>query len=323
MTRPENSVLQGVVPIIPTPFRADESIDFDALARCVRFAAACGFNAACLPAYASEFYKLSENERQQVVETAVRAADGSVGVIAQSNHPSAQHAASLAKRHEQMGASVISFALPRQFALGEQDLLDYSRAICDATGLPVLIQDFNPGGPTVGANFAACLVEACPNFRYLKLEEPLMGSKVRAIVRATGGEIGVLEGWGGMYTVELISDGICGLMPGLGPADLLQRVWNLVYHGEREAAMEIFQSVLPQLVFSLQNLEFWLFVEKKLLAARGIIPESSSHVRQATRSPDPSAIRHALWLNDRLLKQLDRIGLARNPESSSVERGDV
>ncbi len=313
MTRLENSILHGVIPIVPTPFRADESIDLDALAACVRFAAECGFNAACLPAYASEFYKLSEAERLQVVETAIAAADGRIGIVAQSNHPSARHAAELARRHEQLGASVISFALPRQFAITEQDLIDYSREICDATRLPVLIQDFNPGGPTVGAEFAARLHEACRNFRYLKLEEPLMGSKVRAIIRATQAAVGVLEGWGGMYMMDLIPDGVVGLMPGLGPADILHRVWDLAYRGERDAAMDIFQVVIPQLAFSLQNLEFWLFVEKKLLAARGIIPESSAIIRRATRTPDASAVRHALWLNERLLRLLDRLGLEKHP----------
>jgi 4-hydroxy-tetrahydrodipicolinate synthase len=313
MARPEHSILHGVIPIVPTPFRADESIDFDAHAACVRFAVACGCNALCLPAYASEFYKLSEDERLKLVESAITAADGRIGLVAQSNHPSAKLAASLAARHEQLGASVISFALPRQFALAEQDLLDYAREICDATRLPVLIQDFNLGGATVGAEFAARLNAMCPNFKYLKLEEPLMGAKVRAIIRATSASVGVLEGWGGMYLMDLIPDGIVGLMPGLGPADLLGRVWDLAYRGEREAAMEIFQAVLPQLTFSLQNFEFWLFVEKQLLAARGIIPEASSVVRRAGRSPDPSALRHALWLNERLLRLMDRIGLARNP----------
>jgi dihydrodipicolinate synthase/N-acetylneuraminate lyase len=55
--------LRGVVPIIPTPFRADESIDEAGLAACVRFAVRCGVGAVCLPAYASEFYKLTEAER--------------------------------------------------------------------------------------------------------------------------------------------------------------------------------------------------------------------------------------------------------------------
>jgi 4-hydroxy-tetrahydrodipicolinate synthase len=181
----------------------------------------------------------------------------------------------------------------------------------------VLVQDFYPGGSCVAGDFAVRLHQACPNFRYIKLEEPLAGAKVRDIVRATGGEVGVLEGWGGMYMMELISDGIVGLMPGLGVSDLLARVWDLVFRGEREVAMDIFQTVLPQLVFSLQNLEFWLFVEKQLLAARGIIDESSAFVRQATRVPEPAAIRQALWLNERILRTLDKLEMPRNPDGQA------
>jgi dihydrodipicolinate synthase/N-acetylneuraminate lyase len=75
--------LTGAVPVIPTPFQEDESIDYDALASCIEFAARVGVSAVCLPAYASEFYKLSESEREQIVETAVRAAAGRVSVILQ------------------------------------------------------------------------------------------------------------------------------------------------------------------------------------------------------------------------------------------------
>ena len=123
--------LRGVIPIIPTPSRADESVDLAGLARCVRFAIDCGACAICLPAYASEFYKLTETERLQVITTALEASEGRLPVIAQSNHPSARVAAELGRRYEQMGAGVISFALPRQFAVPAQDLLDYCRTICD------------------------------------------------------------------------------------------------------------------------------------------------------------------------------------------------
>lgn len=311
MSDSDTHALRGIVPIVPTPFRADDTIDYAALADCVRFATAREYSGVCLPAYASEFYKLSENERLLAIETAVEAASGRTRIVAQSNHPSAYHAAELARRHEQIGASVIAFALPRQFNLHEQDLLEYSKRVCDATRLPVLVQDFHPGGSCVAGDFAAKLHDVCPNFRFLKLEEPMAGQKVRDVVRATSGEVGVLEGWGGMYMMELISDGIVGVMPGLGVSDLLQRVWELAYRGERDLAMDTFQSVLPQLVLSLQNLEFWLFAEKKLLAARGIISESSAFVRQATRRPDPNLVRQALWLNERLLHCLDRLDISR------------
>ena len=222
-------------------------------------------------------------ERRQLVETAIQSAAGRVAVIAQSNHPSARCAAELGARHQDMGADLISFAIPRQFAVPDADLLDYCRTICQSVSLPVLIQDFNPGGSTIGGDFARRLLDDCDNFRYLKLEEPLMGAKVQAIRQATSDRIGVLEGWGGMYMLDLIPAGICGLMPGLGPADLLQRVWQLCRDDQLDEALNLFQVALPQLVFSLQSMELFVRLEKELLATRGVLLDASTNVRSPTR----------------------------------------
>ena len=304
-----DTILQGVVPIIPTPFTRDEAIDYEALGKCVRFAAASGLSAACLPAYASEFYKLSDTERRQVIETAVRAADGKIAIMAQANHPAARLAADLARQYESLGAGLISFALPRIFPLKESDLLDYAATICRATSLPVLIQDFNPGGPTVGGDFARKLADDSPNFRYLKLEEPLMGGKVRTIIEATDGRVGVLEGWGGMYLLDLIPAGICGLMPGLGIADLLQRVWEAAGAGRHQEATEVFSVLLPQIVFALQHSELFNWVEKRLLAARGVLPEASTFVRRATWTPDEATLHHGDQLNAAVVERAQQLGL--------------
>lgn len=298
---PSSIVLDGVVPVIPTPFRGDESIDHDALAACVDFAVRAGVKAVCLPAYAGEFYKLMDAERAEVVATAVRAAAGRVAVLAQSNHPSARGAAEMARKHADGGADMISFAIPRQFAIPPDDLLEYCRVICRATPLPILIQDYNPGGPTVGAEFARALADACPNFRYLKLEEGLMGAKVRAVRAATDDRVGVLEGWGGMYMLELMPSGICGIMPGLGAADLLRRVWDHARAGAFDRALDLFQHLLPQLVFALQSNEVFLWMEKRLLAARGVIPEGSAHVRRPASTPDAELLEYGLHLNRRLI----------------------
>jgi len=302
--------LRGVVPVIPTPFRADESIDLDGTAACIEFAVRCGVGAVCLPAYGSEFYKLTEAERREVVETAIRSSAGRVAILAQSNHPSARCAADIARRHADLGADVISFAIPRQFALPAADLLDYCRTVCRAVSLPVLIQDFNPGGPTVGADFARALHADCPNFQYLKLEEPLMGGKVRAIREATNDRVGVLEGWGGMYLLDLIPAGICGLMPGLGPADLLQRIWNLGTSNHTEEALDLFEHILPQLVFSLQSMELFLCLEKRLLTQRGVLNKSNRHVRRPTWTPDDQTLAYGDLLNRRVQAAAERSTLA-------------
>jgi 4-hydroxy-tetrahydrodipicolinate synthase len=303
------AILDGVVPIIPTPFTADEQIDFEALASCVRFAAKSRLAAVCLPAYASEFYKLSDAERRQVVEAAIRAAGDKLAVVAQANHPSARIAAQIAKEYEGLGASLISFALPRIFALKESDLLEYAGTICRAVKLPVLIQDFNPGGPTVGGDFARRLADDCPNFRYLKLEESLMGPKIRGIIDATEGRIGVLEGWGGMYMLDLIPAGICGLMPGLAVSDLLQQVWQYAHSHKDDEAVAIFQTVLPQVMYALQNSELFNWVEKRLLVSRGVIPQASSHVRRATFTPDEATLAYGDRLNSQVVAVARKFGL--------------
>ena len=56
--------IRGIVPVVPTPFKSDQEIDWEGLRALIDFGTVCGACALCLPAYASEFYKLSEDERR-------------------------------------------------------------------------------------------------------------------------------------------------------------------------------------------------------------------------------------------------------------------
>ncbi len=72
-----------------------------------------------------------------------------------------------------------------------------------------------------------------------------------------------------------------------------------------------FEKVLPQLSFSLQNMELFLWLEKRLLATRGVLAESSTHVRRPTWTPDSETLAHGLRLNERLLKATQSLGPSR------------
>jgi 4-hydroxy-tetrahydrodipicolinate synthase len=212
---------------------------------------------------------------------------------------------------ERAGASAISVAVPRLFNLPERDLLRYFDRILDSIGIPLLIQDFNPGGTTVSLDFLQQLRRQHQHFRYLKLEEPLMSDRVRAIIDGTNGEVGVLEGWGGVYMIELFKAGIVGIMPGLAVADVLQLVWNRERQGDHDGAYSAFVGVLPQINYSLQNIEFFHHAEKALLAARGVLPNAI--VRDATLTVGDNDRAHIDFLNRRVLEWLDHLGLARKP----------
>lgn len=300
----ENEPL-GAVPIVPVPFTSGEDVDEDVLRLFVEHAVSAGLRAVCLPAYGSEFYKLSEPERERVIRIAVEQARKRVLVIAQSNHASARVASEIAKRNAGAGADMISFVLPRLFPIPDADMLNYVSTLLKSVSLPFLLQDFNPGGPTVQPKFVAELSSRCPNLRYLKLEEPVMASKIRAIERETEGRVKVLEGWGGLYVLELTPVGISGLMPGLALADVLHRVFLLRRAGRSADAFALFEKVLPQIVFSLQNMELYLYCEKRLLMARGL--GKNELRRSAAYTPDADCVSYVEELNERILEAVSRL----------------
>lgn len=303
--------IDGVVPILPTPFRSDDEIDFESVGPLIRFARAAGACAVCLPAYASEFYKLDDGERLALVRAAVEHADGNLPVIAQANSPSLKHVIASARQALDAGAAAVCTAVPRLFAVGEPALYDYFDRLLGEIRAPYVIQDFNPGGSSLSVDFIARLHRAHPHFCYVKLEEPMLAMRIGAIHEATSGGVGVLEGWGGMYTLDLGPAGVAGVVPGLALTDLLRRVFELARAGRREEAAPVFEGILPQILFSLQNMELFHHAEKRLLVARGVLREA--HVRRLAMHVSDHDAAYIDFLNGRVLALLQHLGLPRNP----------
>jgi 4-hydroxy-tetrahydrodipicolinate synthase len=122
---------------------------------------------------------------------------------------------------------------------------------------------------------------------------------VQSILEATHGAVGIIDGWGGTYMLELIDAGICGVMPGLAVSDLLQIIWQNARAGNKDVAYELFRGVLPQITFSLQNLEFFHHAEKALLVARGVL--SHAEVRDATLTIHEIDRAHIDFLNRKVI----------------------
>ena len=131
-----------------------------------------------------------------------------------------------------------------------------------------------------------------------------MSERVQSILDETAGAVGIIDGWGGSYMLELIDAGICGVMPGLGVADLLQIVWQYARAGNKDAAYEVFQGLLPQIAFSLQSLEFFHHAEKALLVARGVLPRAC--VRDATLTVNEIDRAHIDFLNRKIVAMAHR-----------------
>lgn len=303
--------LTGVLPVLPTPFTPEDEVDFPAIPRLVEFAKQCGVRTVVTPAFGSEFYKLDGGERQRVIESVVAAAQPhGLRVVAQCNHTTPRLTARLAGEAKGLGASAVSTALPRAFKASDGQLLDYAQRVCEATDLPVIVQDWNPGGRTADAEFFIALRQRCANFRLAKLEEPDISDEVRGLHDETGGEIGVLSGWGGSYAVQLHGAGICGLMPGLALADVFVGLWSKLDAGEAELALHEFSQIAPYLQFSLQNFEQFHHAEKHVLWQRGAL--ANPFVRPVTVELDANSRAYLELLTRNLLAHVEQANSAAN-----------
>jgi 2-keto-3-deoxy-L-arabinonate dehydratase len=94
-------------------------------------------------------------------------------------------------------------------------------------------------------------------------------------------------------------------MPGLAVSDILQRVFVLRKNGQHSEAFDLFEKVMPQIFFSLQNMELFHYAEKELLIARGIL--DNNVVRKAAYIPDPATARYVAELNERILQLVEAV----------------
>jgi len=90
----------------------------------------------------------------------------------------------------------------------------------------------------------------------------------------------------------------------------LQRTWEHARAGRGYDANELFQVLLPQIVYSLQHSELFNWIEKRLLVARGVLPETSAHVRRATWTPDPATLEFGDRLNAQVVALAGKLGVA-------------
>lgn len=260
----------GAIPILPTPFNADESIDESSFETILNFAKAAGCTTVGLPAFGSEFYKLSGDERTRILDIVFKNA-GDLNIIVQCNHPSPIIVKALIKDAENRGAAAINSALPRTMPVAENQLYQYARMVCSSTTLPVIIQDYNPGGTIIGLDFAKKLSDEFGNFRFIKYEVPGIGPLVNDILVSTTHRVKVFSGWGGSYVLEQFPAGIAGIMPGIPLIDYFSKLWDNLSIGNEKLALKMFTAISPYLAFSLQNLEMFHHVEKQLAVRRGIM----------------------------------------------------
>lgn len=299
MTNSATTPLGGCIPIVCTPFLADGALDLESLRRAVDWLVGEGASGLCCLAIASEGYKLTEPERDTVLETVVHAASGRLPVIASVEGLSNAVAADRARRAAARGANAVMAMSPFFVKPDVAGLTSYYRAIGEA-GLPILLQDVPQlTGVETGPDIWQALAEAVPALAGIKVEGMPQGPAVSAARAVAGGQWRVFCGWGGLSYADALERGAHGVMPAPNFTRLFADVYGQWETGGYDAAMLRLAAELPFVLWSMQSIDHSVAAAKEELVRLGVIAS-------ATRRPP------AIALDDIARFQLQHFLIARH-----------
>jgi len=190
--------LQGVFPILPTPFTDDGAVDEGSMRRLIDFELEVGVHGVSVLGFMGEAHRLAGAERKQVVAASVDQAAGAfpvwVGVLAFG----AAGAIEQAREAQALGAAGAFVApLPVQ---NDQAIFDYYASVAEAVDIPIAIHDFPESFKTLlSPELIARMGQEIDGLDYIKLEDYPVLAKMGRIQASGPDAIGIFGGLGGMY----------------------------------------------------------------------------------------------------------------------------
>ena len=260
--------LRGILTVLNTPFTATDELDVGALRRQVRVALAAGVAGFLAPAMASEVEKLTAAERDLFVYTVLDEVGGRAVVIGGASAVSAAERVRLARRLVAAGCDGVLVSIPYE---NDEQYSGAVREVADTAPPFLMLQDWDPRGYGVPVATLVNLFETVEAVRAVKVEVVPAGRKYSELLTATGGRLHVSGGWAVMQLIEALDRGVHAFMPtALHP--LYVRIYQFHTSGQRQAACELFDQILPILAFANQHLDISIHFFKRLLHAQGIYP---------------------------------------------------
>jgi 4-hydroxy-tetrahydrodipicolinate synthase len=267
--------VQGLVPILATPFLPDGGLDLPGLRRLTKFQLASGVDGVAVFGMASEGFALTAAERARILTEVVRVTAGAVPVVAGVNGTSTVTAIEQAREAEEGGAAVLMVLPPFMVKPSTAQLVDFYGDLTAAVGVEVMVQD--APGVTGVAMPTSLVVELSKlaGVTSVKVEAPPTTPKIGAVVETVAdARFAVLGGQNAQFCLEEFARGAVGTMPACEFSDMLAPLLADWGQGRRAEARVGFARLLPLVRFGLQPGIAWA-VHKEVLVRRGVIEHAT------------------------------------------------
>jgi 4-hydroxy-tetrahydrodipicolinate synthase len=291
----------GVHCIAATPFLPDESLDLASVGTLMDYLVAGGCKGALVLGVLGEADRLSDYERDQVLNAALEKGGNDLQISVGITHNSTKVTKERADAAEKAGAAAVMVSPPAGSAAGPA-LKDHFKRIASDLTIPFVVQDHpTSSGVKMPVEFIAGLYEFLPPGSVCKLEDPPTPIKMNKLREMEPG-YQIFGGLGGVSLLHELDAGSAGAMTGFAAIESLVEIVSAYQSGDRDRALAAYGRALPLMVFEAQP-GAGVALRKEILRRRGAIAHGT--VRQPAPTPDA----FALSLLDDLMNSL-AIGVA-------------
>lgn len=273
--------LNGILPVLPTPFQADGSVDLSAIRRLVHFAVDAGVGGVVFPGFASEVEKLTAKERRELLTEVVAACSGKVAIVAGASAETVAEVVEHGAVARELGVDWLMIQAPKSIGAGAAEVIDFlSAVIAKLPSARIILQNAPaPRGSDLSPDTIIQIANAVPQIAYVKEETLPAGPAITAILANRPAHLlGVIGGGGARYILDEYQRGACAAMPAIEIADLHVRMDQAWRSGDKGQARDLYIRTLPLL--ALQAV-YRMRLTKHVMMQRGVLENT------IVRAPTP------------------------------------
>lgn len=279
--------LRGSIPPVVTPFR-NGAVDYDAYAGLIEYQVEQGSHGVLVNGTSSEPSTLTIEERNRLVDTAVRIANGRIPVVAATGSQSLAETSMLTAHAVEAGADAVMIVTPYYIRPPQRGLVEYYVSVTAPYDIPWMVYHI-PGRTAVSITIDSlkALKERSPTFVGMKHAVNDLGFVTESF-EALGDDFRVFVGLEEL-SFPMMAIGACGLMNAVGnlcPGPLA-RMCEAVWQNDLQAGRELHQSLL--------ELNKSVFFEtnpipvKYMMKRMGILPANEHRLPMVAATPDLEA----------------------------------
>src|SRR5947209_1258284 len=262
----------GVFSVLPTPFDPSGDVDQDSLRRVIDLFLADGVNGFTALGVTSEVARLTEAERDLVLDTVLAHVNGRVPVVAGTTADGLRTCIDYTRRAKAAGAAAVMISPPRMPKINSDAVARHFVEVASAVDIPIIVQDYPPiSGYAMEASLLARIARDVPPARTIKLEDPPTPMKTSRIrEQASGVDVTIYGGLGGVFLLEELMAGAAGAMTGFAFPAILVQIVTLFRAGRIDEAADVFYRKVPLMRFEFQE-GIGMAIRKEVLHVRGAI----------------------------------------------------